>query len=173
MDDEKLDDSWIVEFATSDKLYNDFYKNDIYYVDVHYVYINSDDNIVKINRETFLLTNVNYMSRDEVVGLIKRNSFVDSVRYSIMSILKYNITLEPEHIKQFLYDCPTENYMTPIKHIDTIKFERSINMFQDLNDLLFIFYEKSDRNTNSTTKKIFIHKNAKHKKTDGTRKQYS
>ena len=170
--DEILDDSWIVEFATSDKLYNDFYKSDIYYIDVHHVYINSDNSIVKINRESFLLTNVNYMSRDEIVGLIKRNSFVDSIRYSIMSILKYNIALEPENIKQYIYDCPSDNYLTPVKHIDAIKFERTINMLQDLNDLLFIFYEKPARNTDASTRKIFIHKKEKHKKNDGTRKQY-
>ena len=143
--DEILDDSWIKEFAESDKLYQDFYKDDNYYTEVHYVYINTDNNIVKIDQETFLFNAKNVISRDDIIGLIKRNSEVDSVRYSIMSILKYNNTLEPESIKQFVYDDPdntTYNYMTPIKNIDSIKFERTINMFQDLNDLLFIFYEK-------------------------------
>lgn len=171
--DEGLDDSWIKEFAKSDKLYQDFYKNDIYYTGIHYVYINSENNIMKINQETFLFNSKNVISRDDIVGLIKRNSEVDSVKYSIMSILKYNITLEPDNIKQFVYGDlhnNTYNYMTPIKNIDSINFYPTINMFQDLNDLLFIFYEKPSKNTHNSTKKIFIHHKSKKKKK--TRKQY-
>ena len=171
--DEGLDDSWIKEFAKSDKLYQDFYKNDIYYTGIHYVYINSDNNIMKINQETFLFNSKNVISRDDIVGLIKRNSQVDSVKYSIMSILKYNITLEPENIKQFVYgdlDNNSCNYMTPIKNIDSIKFDPTINMFQDLNDLLFIFYEKPSKNPHNSTKKVFIHQKSKNKK--NTHKHY-
>jgi hypothetical protein len=171
--DEALDDSWIKDFAKSDKLYQDFYKDDNYYTEVHYVYINADNNIVKVDQETFLFNTKNVVSRDDIVGLIKRNSEVDSVKYSIMSILKYNNTLEPESIKQFVIDDPDNseyNYMTPIKSIDAIKFEPTINMFQDLNDLLFIFYEKPTKTTHNLTKKIFIHHKSKNKK--NTRKQY-
>ena len=171
--DEILDDSWIKEFAKSDKLYKDFYKDDNYYTEVHYVYVNTDNNIVKIDQETFLFNSKNVISRDDIIGLIKRNSEVDSIRYSIMSILKYNNTLEPESIKHFVYDDPENsiyNYMTPIKNIDSIKFDPTINMFQDLNDLLFIFYEKPAKTSHNSTKKIFIHHKPKNKKT--TRKQY-
>lgn len=174
--DEKLDDSWIIEFATSEKLYQEFYKNDIYYIDIHYVYINSSNEIVKINQDTFLFKDKNYISREDIIGLIKRNSIVDSVRYSIMSVLKYNITIETENIRYFLKNGVVENYLTPVKNIDTIKFEKTINMFQDLNDLLFIFYEKTNtyKNTNTSTKKIFIHKKSKQQsKNISTRKQYN
>jgi hypothetical protein len=167
-----LDDSWINEFAKSDKLYKDFYKDDNYYTSIHYVYINSDNNIVKIEQETCLFHSKNVISRDNVVGLIKRNSELDSVKYSIMSILKYNNILEPEHIQQFIrddHDTSRYNYMTPIKNIDAIIFEPTIHMFQDLNDLLFIFYEKPSNNTHNLTKKIFIHHKPKNKK--NTRKK--
>ena len=43
-------------------------------------------------------------------------------------------------------------------------------MFQDLNDLLFIFYEKPAKTSHNSTKKIFIHHKPNNKKT--TRKQY-
>ena len=175
MEIEKLDDSWILEFASTDKLYQEFYKNDIYYIDVHYIYLNSCNEIVKINQGNFLFKNMNYISREEIMGLIKRNSIVDSVRYSLMSILKYNITVETENIKQFLNNDDVDNYMTSIKNIDTIKFEKTINMFQDLNDLFFIFYEKpmSPKNPNTSTKKIFLHRKPKQqKKNVSTRKKY-
>ena len=47
-------------------------------------------------------------------------------------------------------------------------------MFHDLNDLLFIFYEKSDeelkRSTNNVTKKVYLNQKSNHKNT--IRKQY-
>jgi hypothetical protein len=162
--DEKLDDTWIKKFAESDKLYLDFYKDDVYYTDIHFVYVNKKNEIVK-----------NYISRDELVGLIKRNSIVDSTRYSIMSILKYNITLEPNDIKRFVCGEDDEtSYMIPVSNIDSIKYDKTINMFQDLNDLLIVLYEKPASNPNNSTRKIYLHAKSKpkDKMREGTRKQY-
>ena len=56
-------------------------------------------------------------------------------------------------------------FLQSIKNIETIKFEKCISMFHDLNDLLIIFYEK-DRSKNyhnrldSSTRKIFINSNS-------------
>jgi hypothetical protein len=173
--DEKLDDKWIKQFAESDKLYLDFYKDDVYYADIHFVYVNKKNEIVKINQESFLFNNKNYILRDELVGLIKRNSTVDSVRYSIMSILKYNITLDPIDIKRFVCgEDDDTSYMIPVSNIDTIKYDKTINMFQDLNDLLIVLYEKPVANPNNSTRKIYLHakSKSKDKTTEGTRKQY-
>ena len=171
--DENLDDAWIKKFTESDKLYLDFYKDDVYYTDIHFVYVNKNNEIVKINQESFLFNNKNYISRDELVGLIKRNSIVDSTRYSIMSILKYNITLDPNEIKIFVCgEDDVTSYMTPINNIDTVKYDKTINMFQDLNDLIIVLYEKPATNPNNSTRKIYLHKKTNDKTREGTRKQY-
>jgi hypothetical protein len=51
-------------------------------------------------------------------------------------------------------------FLTINKHIDTIFFEKTITMFQDLNNVYFIFYEKTKNNKNcdlhSITKKIYL-----------------
>ena len=81
-----------------------------------------------------------------------------------MSILKYNITLEADDIKNFLLTPDlasyNERFLTINKHIDTIFFEKTITMFQDLNNVYFIFYEKTKNNKNcdlnSITKKIYL-----------------
>ena len=74
----------------------------------------------------------------------------------------------------------SNDFITQIKNFDTICYNKTINMFQDLNDLIFIFYEKINKNINfidtndnkntynNVTKKINI--NVNHKKT--IRKQY-
>jgi hypothetical protein len=175
---EILDEEWINEFDKTDKLFQDFYLDDIYYTEIHFVYINTSNDIEKIKEEHFLLTNPNYISREEIIGLLKRNTIVNNKKYSLLSILKCNITLKPEEIKNFLKSSNLtdylDNFLVPIKNIDAITFEKTINMFQDLNDLLFIFYEKSDeelkKSANNVTKKVYLNHKSNHKNT--IRKQY-
>jgi hypothetical protein len=72
--------------------------------------------------------------------------------------------LDADEIKNFLMASDlslyNEQFLTVNKHIDTIFFEKSINMFQDLNNLYFIFYEKTkevkNSELNSITKKIYL-----------------
>ena len=169
---EKLNDDWISNFEKNDKLYQDFYKDNVYYTNIDFIYINSENEIEKIKQDTFLMSVENSITRDELIGLLKRNSIDNNKRYSLMSILKYNITLEDNDIKNFLLSTNSsdynEDFLTINKHIDTIKFEKTINMFQDLNNLFIIFYENPKENktstANTTTKKVYITKNA-HRKT--------
>ena len=173
----ELNDDWIHNFEKTDKLYQDFYKDNLYYINVNFVYINRDSIIEKIKQESFLMSEPNCISREEIIGILKRNSIENDKRYTLLSMLKYNITLDIEDIQDFLtssdVSCYNEKFLNPIKHIDSIAFENSINMFHDLNDLILIFYEKSNElktsiNTNAT-KKIYLKTNS-NKKT--IRKQY-
>lgn len=165
----ELNDDWIRNFEKTYKLYQDFYKDMLYYTNVNFVYINRENTIEKIRQESFLMSKPNYISREEIIGLLKRNSVENDKRYTLLSILKYNITLDIEDIKGFLISSDisgyNEKFLTPIKHIDSITFENSINMFHDLNDLILIFYEKSNElkihDTSSATKKIYFKTNNK------------
>ena len=180
----ELNDDWIINFEETDKLYKDFYKDNLDYVNIDFIYINDEDEIEKIKQESFLLSHQNSITRDELIGLLKRNSIDNDKRYSLLSILKYNITLEADDIKNFLLtpdlSLYNERFLTINKHIDTIFFEKTITMFQDLNNVYFIFYEKTKNNKNSDlnsiTKKIYLgiisnnKNNKRYKKT--IKKQY-
>ena len=163
MNDE-LNDDWIDNFEEKDKLYKDFYKDNLCYVNIDFIYINKNNEIEKIKQEPFLMSEQNSITRDELIGLLKRNSIDNDKRYSLLSILKYNITLDSDDIKNFLSASDLSHYnelfLTINKHIDTIFFEKTINMFQDLNNLYFIFYEKNDdakkRDLNNVTKRIYL-----------------
>lgn len=173
----KLDDDWINKFENNDKLYKDFYKDDLYFINIRVVYVNRSDEIEKIKQETFLMSIQNYITRDEILGILKKNSIDNERRYTLLSILKYNISINTEDVQDFLnssdLETYNENFLTVVKNIDTIKFEQTISMFHDLNDLIFIFYEKSNeikkKDANNVTKKIILHDN-NHKKT--IKKQY-
>ena len=164
---EELNDDWVQNFEKTDNLYQDFYKDNLYYTNIHYIYVNRNNEIEKIKQDSFLFTVKNYITREELLGILKNNLVQENKQYSLLSILKYNITLEPSDINKFLNSLNTldNDYLTIVKNVDKIYFENSINMFHDLNDVLFIFYEKSNelklKNLNNLTKKVYIYSNAK------------
>ena len=164
-----LDDEWINEFNKTDKLYQDFYKDDLYYINLRVIYINRENEIDKIKHESYLMNNPNKISSEEIIKILKKNSIDNDRRYTLLSILKYNINLDPEEIQIYLRNGENKKYLSIIKNIDTITFERTINMFHDLNDLILMFYEKSQElkkpDSNSLTKKIYFRSLNTNKKT--------
>ena len=173
MHNDNLNDDFMVEFEKTDKLYQDFYKDDVYFVGLKFIYVNRSNEIEKIVTETFLLSTPNYIIREEMLQILKNNSTENNNSYSLLSALKYNIALEPTEISGFLKrdEDDGDNYLVPVKNVDTIKFEKTINMFHDLNELIMIFYEKSSeikKKSANSTKRHHPHSHAK--KT--IRKQY-
>ena len=173
-EDDRLDDSWINYFEENDKPYNEFYKDNINTINLNIIYVNKNNDIEKITEEFFLMKNPNIISREEIIGIIKKKSVTNNnVNYSLFSLLKYNITLNPEDINNFLknknFDYYNDKFFVVMKNIDTIIFEKSIVTFQDLNTLFLIFYEKENVKSNyaNNTKKIYLRRrlNSKNKKT--------
>jgi hypothetical protein len=164
---DKLNDDWINNFEKTDKLYQDFYKDDLYYINLKIFYINRNNEIGKIKLESFLMTNPNYISREEILQILKRSSNDNDKRYSLLSILKYNVTLDADDVKLFLTSDKDINFLTVVKNIDAVPFEKTISMLQDLNEIIFLFYEKSSElkkvNPNNSTKKIYLRSNTNRK----------
>jgi len=171
--EENLDDSWIKEFEDTDKPYNEFYKDNIFSININIFYINKDNNVEKVTEESFLLQNPNIISREEIIGIIKKKSILNGNNYSLFSISKYNITLNPEDIHVFLktnnFDYYNDIFFTSLKHVDNIVFDKTITIFQDLNALFIIFYEKdkviTSTNLNNTRKIYLKRDNSKNRKT--------
>jgi hypothetical protein len=163
--DLKLDDDWIKKFENVDAEYKDFYKDDLYYVNLTFIYVNRENEIEKIKHESFLLSKPNHILREEILQILKKSSNEDERRYSLLALLKYNITMEPDDIQKYIsfdidINAVETNYLSVIKNIDSIPFDKTISMMHDLNDLILVFYEKSnepkEKNINSLTKKIYL-----------------
>jgi hypothetical protein len=161
-----LDTKWIEEFESIDNNYKTFYAEDIINVKFHYVYVNKENTIDKVKKELVLLKTPNYISREELIGILKKNNKSNNIYYTVLSILKYNIDIEPAdvtyYIKNNIERDETYNFLNSVKNIDAIPLNKSISMFQDLNNIIIIFYEKAinennDANrVNNQTKKIYI-----------------
>jgi hypothetical protein len=168
---QELDEGWIKEFEENDKNFEIFYSDDVYYVKLHCIYIDKLSNIEKVKEEKIFLNSQNFLSREEILGILKNHSFQNNIKYSVMSILKYNIDIEPLDIKHFLKSKNTHisdqySFLTPIKNIDSITFKKTISMFHDLNNIFIIFYEKDKTHMitrEHMTKKVYLSNT--HKKT--------
>ena len=161
-----LDTKWIEEFESVDNNYKTFYAEDILHIKFHYVYVNKENAIDKIKEETILLRAPNYISREELIGILKKNNKLSETNYTVLSILKYNIDIEPAdvayYIKNNVEQDETYDFLKSVKNIDAIPLNHSISMFQDLNDIIIIFYEKpindkkDEHRQQNQTRRIYI-----------------
>jgi hypothetical protein len=178
---DKLDDSWITDFEKGDNAYSYYYKSDIYFVKITCIYVDKENALIKIKEEKFFMKNPNIISREELVAILKKNSLLNNKRFSLLSLLKYNINISPQDIRSFLLSDninlykDTNKYISVLKNIDEIDFDKTINMYHDLNNIFIIYYEKfvdssnkSNVNNINTTKKVYLNKYSSgnnHKKT--------
>ena len=169
------DDSWIKEFEKKEELYQDFYADDIFFTKLHFVYVDRENAIEKITEENFLMSVKNQIQRHELIQILKRVTTVDNNKYSLLSILKCNIQITQDNVKTFLSSNDLsefyDEFVIPVKNIDTIYFEKSINMFQDLTDVLFVLYKEDNSYSQNTTRRVYISKlNKKPKNKNKTKK---
>jgi hypothetical protein len=90
-EEELLENEWIKEFESIDKGYENFYTEELNYIKIHCIYIDKNDNIQKITDEKLFMTNKNCISREEIIGILKRNN---DQKYTILSLLKYEENAE-------------------------------------------------------------------------------
>jgi hypothetical protein len=165
--DINLDTNWIEEFETTDQNYIPFYNEDVNEIKVTSLYVDNENNIESIKEEILLLKQENMVTKEELIHMIKKNSFKDKKRYTILSLLKYNVDLETTNVKHYLKYPASHDFLVVVKNIDNIPLKKTISMFQDLNTLFILFYEKTTPTNGSnhqTTKKIYISNNKTKKK---------
>jgi len=166
MSDFNLDTSWIQEFESVDYNYKQFYNEVVCDIKICSVYVDKNNNIENIKQETLELSRENLITKEEIIKIMKQNSVNQKKRYTLLSLLKYNIDLDASNVihylKQSQKQTKTDAYLTIIKNIDNIPLNNTINMMQDLNTIFILFYEK--QTSNNTTKKVYINNHTKTKK---------
>ena len=165
-----LDLSWIQDFENLDKEYKNYYTEDMSFIKINSIYVNNNNSIDKIKEDKIILKTPGILQKEDLLRIIKNNTFSNQIKYRLLSILKFNINIEPENLKTFMRSKNTtigSSFLQSIKNIDSIKFEKSISIFHDINEIIIIFHNNIINNKSIGTRKIFIHSNKKTK-----RKQY-
>ena len=124
-----FDGSWIDAFEELEKDYQRFYKETVETINLFFVYVNKSNSVENVIQDKLLL------------DIIRTNNVKNDIKYKLISMLKYNITLSPEEIKSFVFDEFDETYLESINTINDLHFDESITILNDLNCLYFIFYE--------------------------------
>jgi hypothetical protein len=151
-DDESIDLDFIEEFDKTMTQYKDFYKENIDTIKVKFLYINKENRLEKIKQDDLILKTQNIITCGELIKILKTNNNVMNKNYNISSMCLYNVSIEADDIEKI----KEEDFLVNINHINDIIIEPTINILQDLNELLIIFKEKEKRNNRVKTKKIHI-----------------
>lgn len=170
---EDLDFTWIQEFENLDSEYKSYYTEELSFIKIHSVYININNDIEKLREEKFIFKTPGILQKEEILSIIKHNSYSNNIKYSLLSILKYNINIEPSNLNNFLRSKDKNIgsfFLQSVKNIDAIKFDKSISLFHDINEIIIIFHEKINKSlttnnfnniSNNFTKKIRINTHSK------------
>jgi hypothetical protein len=168
-----LDTTWIERFEEMEKDYNNYYTEELSFIRVNYIYVNKNSEIINISEEKYLFKKPGILYKEELIGLIKRHTVHNSIKYSLLSLLKFIIDFEPIHLKTFIRT-PDKNvgkqFLQSLTNIDNIVFQKSITLFHDINNLYIIFIDKNENSgpghgalssnhishRHNTTKKIYI-----------------
>ena len=140
-------DEWINEYKKEETKYDIFYKKEVSSIKLFFIYLaNTQDNGVKeIKKENYNIINKS-INKKELKKIIKQHDN----KYILDSIFKYNITLNPDEIEDFINNDENENnYMNNIilkdededEEDDNILFENTIDFFKELNAIYIIYTE--------------------------------
>ena len=144
-EEEELDMSWSDEFIKNDKLYEKYYLEDVSFVKIHCIYLDHKYRIFNIKEQQFEMKEKNTIKQSELVSILKNNYINKSKKFSVLSILKYNLDISPLEIQKFIDgDVHSfKDYLTPILSVkEDIVFQKTITMLQDMNDLFILLLLK-------------------------------
>ena len=147
---------WSSNLQQKEEEYTDFYQHDVEEIKVFFFFVNKENVIDKITEEIVALEETNILKKEQIIELIHNNVQQSGIRYNVDSILKYNITLAPLEIKNFINTNDSPEYLKVVESIDDLYFEKTITSFYDLNSLIIIFRETQKKVKTSNTKKLSI-----------------
>ena len=168
-EEEEFDTSWIDNFKKDNEKYSDFYTEEVTTITLFFIYINNNNDVENLSRDLMILDKKNTVMRDQLIQIIKQNQIHNNNnnnKYKLTSLLKYNIDIEPEEIYNFINNKDessfSKRFFIQEKYLNDIIYKNTINIFQDLNSLFFIYKETSpisnnkSNNSNNITKKTIV-----------------
>uniref|UniRef100_A0A6C0C3H5 Uncharacterized protein n=1 Tax=viral metagenome TaxID=1070528 RepID=A0A6C0C3H5_9ZZZZ len=162
--DSDIDITRLEEIEKEDEPYDGFYPEEIDIINIFFVYVDKFNKIIFIKNDNILIEN-SCLSKLDLSVILKKNRKHNNIIYTPLSILKYNIDLDPNEVNGYLKYTDDYNFLTVEKNIQNIKWNDSIALFKDLNSLHVIFYESVKKNKKNQTKRIKLINNLKSKYT--------
>lgn len=160
-DNMQIDDKWLREIKEKEKDYNEFYKEKPSILKLYFLYVNHFNVAELFKKDTYLFDNANTNSdyasasanasgdnanailpKKDLLSIISKHSILNGRKYKLVSLLKYNLDVEPEDvINMTLYKQDGNDYLSCEREIKDIIFYDTICIFQDINSLFFVYQD--------------------------------
>jgi len=155
---------WIEEFELEDNNYKKFYKEKIKSIKIYFLYVNREQQLFHVKKNRLDLKNA-MLPKEQLISILKKYRTYKNKTFTPLSIIKYNMTLEPNNINEYINSANNFNYLTAETTIDDISWYDSILFMNDINSLYIVFKE-TWKTKHGNTKKIYIrNKKLNHRKT--------
>ena len=131
--DDDIDDSWIEEFKNLEKDYDDFYKDTPSHVNLCIFFVDRNNELDYVKQENIRLDKNSTVTKHTMVGIINKNK---QKNYSLQSILKYNLTVEPSEVNSIIADRTryTNEFLSDVGITDIV-IKDTIHIFHDINTI--------------------------------------
>ena len=160
MEDE-LDTEWFEKQIEIEKKYDNFYNTSVDNVKATIVYVDENNTVSCIKREKVSINN-GIFPRSKIVDLVKNYRKLNNDTYSLYAILQFNYDISPDRVIDGKLGIGDE-FFNIITHIQDVYFNKTIDMFKDLNDLTIVMKPKS--NNRNLTKRVYLTAKKKRRKT--------
>ena len=163
---ENFDDEWIKKYEqVKNELSDHFFEADNENIKIYFLYCNKNNQMNNLKAIDYKLNNVNMITKDELISIIKKHRINNNIRYNAVNILKHHVDLGFEDIPYYINN---EETFLKVAKLKTIKFKPTIKMFQNLNSIFLLFNENSiklkQNAGHSNTKKIVLYNSRKTKR---------
>lgn len=135
------------------------------YISIIYIYINAQKEIYNVKKNIEQLTG-SCLTKERIMYLIKQNQYNLEDKHRLIDLLKFNIPLAYDDIKDFIINDSSrtaivgKNYLVSLKIVDDIHFADTI--LHDQNSVIFVFTNtpntnhNTNPNTNTTTRRVHL-----------------
>lgn len=145
-----------------DKLKSLYKENQKDNVNLTFFYVDENNEVYSIKNKLELVEN-GIITRERQLYIIKENQFNMLHKHKLISLSYFNVDISKNNIEELINNKVNNDFYTKLEIVDTIELNPSLNIFNKLNSIYYIY--KVITNSNNTTKKIILsEKNRKTRK---------
>jgi len=156
MNIDMMDTDWIEEYENEDNSYEMFYPKALSNIKVNILYVNKRNELEKVHEKMIYLSIPNLLKKEELIRLIKDHDIMDTIKYKLVSLLVYNIDIQHNELKNYLYGAEKYDFITSLRNIEDYELKPSLKYLEKVNNIYIVFSEEEEKKkeTDNTIKKI-------------------
>jgi hypothetical protein len=152
--EDDIDLSWMEKHNRLANIQQNYFREPMTQIRLHFIYLNKHLHIDKVVSKNHNIEHLDDQTtiiyKEQILHAIQNNKCLNNVKYKLLEMILYNITIDPENIqhlssmsKDYAADMGKQ-FLTTIPMVDDIKIPHSIFIFHEINSLYVVFQEVED-----------------------------